>query len=85
MLCVTNVSMLQVPTTDQATGRVGQEPIRTLGTFRKGSALGYDALPQWRHNVSSPRPIQAHVSPMSASCESIISCALYALPALSVW
>ena len=67
MLCLTKVGMSQVPTTDQATGRVGQEPIRTLGTFRKGSALGYDALPQWRHNVSSPRQTQAHARRMSAS------------------
>ncbi len=38
-------------TTDQETGAVGKEPLKTLGTFRSGKLLGWSALDSWRHEV----------------------------------
>jgi uncharacterized protein YcbX len=40
-----------VTTTDQETGAVGQEPLKTLGTFRSGKLLGWSALASWKHEV----------------------------------
>lgn len=41
----------QVTTIDQATAESGQEPLKTLSTFRAGHLLGWGALPSWKNAV----------------------------------
>lgn len=45
------VAFAQVTTTDQATGAVGQEPLKTLKSFRTGKLLDWVPEPSWRHEV----------------------------------
>jgi hypothetical protein len=44
-------AVAQVTTTDQATGAVGQEPLKTLKSFRTGKLLDWVPEPSWRHEV----------------------------------
>lgn len=41
----------KVTTIDQATAESGQEPLKTLSTFRAGHLLGWGALPSWKNAV----------------------------------
>ena len=41
----------QVTTINQATAESGQEPLKTLSTFRAGHLLGWGALPSWKNAV----------------------------------
>ena len=55
---------LKVTTTSQVTAERSKdmEPLKTLGAFRKGSTLGWNADPSWKHAVFFGEP--THRSPI---------------------
>ena len=44
-------TLRQVTTTDQATAEVGTEPLKTLGDFRSGRVLGWNARDSYKREL----------------------------------